>query len=181
MIHEQRPTTLLIPKPSPLDSPRIMHGQKPVDLAKTIVLTLNPGDVVLDFCTGSGIDHGVACYLTGRQFIGMKCSTHYVLGTRRLQALVKLAGCNYQGHSGLTLKGGVTVAIRLPIGDASTRGPRVRSVPRSPLMPTSRFGLWIFSTNLSLKSIRQPIDRPLSEDAVEVSNQAVRRGSVGRL
>ena len=98
LIHEQRPTTLLIPKPSPLDSPRIMHGQKPVDLAKTIVLThSNPGDVVLDFAAGS-MTTGVASYLTGRQFIGIeKYSTHYVLGTRRLQALVNSRAATIRG------------------------------------------------------------------------------------
>ncbi len=92
LIRERRPTNLIIPKPSPFDSPRIMHGQKPVNLAKDVVLTYsNPGDVVLDISAGS-MTTGVACYLTGRRFIGIeKNSTHYVLGTRRLQALVNSA------------------------------------------------------------------------------------------
>ena len=110
LIHEQRPTTLLIPKPSPLDSPRIMHGQKPVDLAKTIVLThSNPGDVVLDFAAGS-MTTGVACYLTGRQFIGIeKVLDALRVGHAAAASPGELAGCNYQGRSGLTLKSGVTV------------------------------------------------------------------------
>jgi site-specific DNA-methyltransferase (adenine-specific) len=89
VIREQRSTNLTIPSPSPLDRPRIMHGQKPVNLAKHVVLTYsNPGDVVLDFCAGS-MTTGVACYLTGRQFIGIEqYSNHFVLGARRLQALV---------------------------------------------------------------------------------------------
>ena len=89
LIHKQQPTNLIIPERSPLDSPRIMHGQKPVDLAKTVILTHSKaGDVVLDFAGGS-MTTGVACYLTGRRFIGIEqYSTHYVLGTRRLQALV---------------------------------------------------------------------------------------------
>ena len=46
--------------------------QKPVPLLKWLIRTYsNPGDVVLDFCMGSG-STGVACLETGRRFVGIE-------------------------------------------------------------------------------------------------------------
>lgn len=46
--------------------------QKPVDLLRYLIKTYtNPGDVVLDFCMGSG-STGVAAYLEGRGFVGIE-------------------------------------------------------------------------------------------------------------
>jgi site-specific DNA-methyltransferase (adenine-specific) len=51
--------------------------QKPVELYEYLVKTYtNIGDVVLDFCMGSGTT-GVACVNTGRQFIGIEKEPKY--------------------------------------------------------------------------------------------------------
>lgn len=49
--------------------------QKPVALMEWLIRSFsNPGDVVLDFCMGSGTT-GVGCINTGREFIGMEMDT----------------------------------------------------------------------------------------------------------
>lgn len=55
-----------------------MHPtQKPVPLLEYSIRTYsNPGDTVLDFCMGSGTA-GVACELTGREFIGIEKEKKY--------------------------------------------------------------------------------------------------------
>jgi len=62
--------------------------QKPVDLMRYMVRTYsNPGDVVLDFCMGSGTT-GEAAILEGRKFIGIENNQEYFdTATRRLAAL----------------------------------------------------------------------------------------------
>jgi len=51
--------------------------QKPVALYAYLIRTYtNPGDVVLDFCMGSGTT-GVACVETGRNFIGSDSDTEH--------------------------------------------------------------------------------------------------------
>lgn len=51
---------------------KLHSTQKPVALCEYLIRTYsNPGDVVLDFCMGSGTT-GVACQNTGRDFIGME-------------------------------------------------------------------------------------------------------------
>ena len=51
--------------------------QKPVEACKYFIETYtNPGDVVLDNCMGSGTT-GVACVLTGRNFIGIEHKKDY--------------------------------------------------------------------------------------------------------
>lgn len=51
--------------------------QKPVDLCKYLIKTYsNTRDVILDNCMGSGTT-GVACAMTGRNFIGIEISEEY--------------------------------------------------------------------------------------------------------
>lgn len=51
---------------------KIHHTQKPVELCKYMIMTYtNKGDLVLDCCAGS-CTTGVACYETGRNFIGFE-------------------------------------------------------------------------------------------------------------
>lgn len=51
---------------------KLHRTQKPVALCEYLIRTYsNPGDVVLDFCMGSGTT-GVACQNTGRSFIGFE-------------------------------------------------------------------------------------------------------------
>ena len=51
--------------------------QKPVALIEDLIRTYsNPGDVVLDFCMGSGTT-AVACLRSGRNFIGFELSPEY--------------------------------------------------------------------------------------------------------
>lgn len=59
--------------------------QKPTALFSYLIRTYtNPGDVVLDFCMGSGTT-GVACIETGRNFIGNdKEPEYYEIAKRRL-------------------------------------------------------------------------------------------------
>lgn len=61
--------------------------QKPVDLMEYFIRTYtNPGDVVLDNCMGSGTT-GVACKLTGRNFIGIeKNERFFAIAEQRLMA-----------------------------------------------------------------------------------------------
>lgn len=51
--------------------------QKPVALLEYLIKTYtNKGDLVLDSCMGSG-STGVACFNTGRNFIGYECDENY--------------------------------------------------------------------------------------------------------
>lgn len=63
--------------------------QKPVSLFRQIVLTYsNPGDVVLDFCMGSGTT-GVAALGAGRRFVGMEPNPEYFkIARERIAAAV---------------------------------------------------------------------------------------------
>jgi site-specific DNA-methyltransferase (adenine-specific) len=60
--------------------------QKPVALYEYLALTYtNPGDTVLDFCFGS-CTSGVACLLTGRNFIGgEKDPGYFAIGEKRMK------------------------------------------------------------------------------------------------
>ena len=64
--------------------------QKPVELMAYLIETYtNPGDVVLDFAMGSGTT-GVACKLTGREFIGVeKDPTIFNVAQERLRLPLK--------------------------------------------------------------------------------------------
>lgn len=55
-----------------------MHPtQKPLDLMKYLVRTFtNEGDIVLDFCMGSGTT-GLACLELNRNFIGIESDKKY--------------------------------------------------------------------------------------------------------
>lgn len=59
--------------------------QKPVDFSEYLIRTYsNPGDLVLDFCMGSGTT-GVACQNTDRRFIGMELDpNHFDTAKERL-------------------------------------------------------------------------------------------------
>jgi site-specific DNA-methyltransferase (adenine-specific) len=59
--------------------------QKPVALMEYLVRTYtNEGDMVLDFCMGSGTT-GIACLQTGRKFIGIELSPRYhAIATHRI-------------------------------------------------------------------------------------------------
>jgi DNA modification methylase len=65
---------------------KLHNTQKPVALCEYLIRTYsNPGDVVLDFCMGSGTT-GVACQNAGRQFIGIeKDPAIFAVATARLQ------------------------------------------------------------------------------------------------
>lgn len=59
------------------DTNRIHQTQKPVALMEYLIKTYtNEGECVLDNCMGSGTT-GVACKLTGRNFIGIELDEHY--------------------------------------------------------------------------------------------------------
>lgn len=59
--------------------------QKPVALYEYLIRTYtNPGDVVGDFCMGSGTT-GVACVNTGRRFVGVELdANYYEIAKRRI-------------------------------------------------------------------------------------------------
>ena len=59
--------------------------QKPVELLRELInIFSNEGDVVLDFTMGSG-STGVACALTGRDFIGIELDeTYYNIAVKRI-------------------------------------------------------------------------------------------------
>ncbi len=85
-IGKRVPTTLL-----EFGSPNHGEGglhptQKPVALLKYLVKTYtNPADTVLDFTMGSGTT-GVACTLTGRNFIGIEIDAdYYAIAERRIR------------------------------------------------------------------------------------------------
>ena len=60
--------------------------QKPIKLIrKLIVRYTSPGDTILDPFMGSGTT-GVACHLTGRNFIGIEIDeTYFNIATRRIE------------------------------------------------------------------------------------------------
>ncbi|EAS6352186.1 site-specific DNA-methyltransferase [Salmonella enterica] len=59
------------------DRERYHPTQKPVTLLEDLIQTYsNPGDIVLDFTMGSG-STGVACFNTGRRFIGIEKEQRY--------------------------------------------------------------------------------------------------------
>ncbi len=62
----------------PWSAERIGHpAQKPLQLMERLITVFtNPGDVVLDFCMGSG-STGVACANLGREFIGIERDDHW--------------------------------------------------------------------------------------------------------
>lgn len=61
----------------PRDGGRIHPTQKPVALCEYLIKTYtNESDTVLDNCMGSGTT-GVACKLTGRNFIGIELNKEY--------------------------------------------------------------------------------------------------------
>ena len=71
IIEIQRPNVLTA------DPAGLHPTQKPVALYAYLIRTYtNPGDVVLDFCMGSGTT-GVACTETGRNFIGSDSDTEH--------------------------------------------------------------------------------------------------------
>lgn len=75
------PTNLLKFSRSP--SSKMVHPtEKPVSLLKWLINTYsNEGDVVLDFCMGSG-STGVACKETNRNFIGIEKDRDTFIGAR---------------------------------------------------------------------------------------------------
>lgn len=60
--------------------------QKPVSFCEYLIKTYtNPGDTVLDNCMGSGTT-GIACYKTGRHFIGCELdTTYYNVACKRIE------------------------------------------------------------------------------------------------
>lgn len=66
--------------------------QKPVALYEYLVKTYtNEGDTVLDFCMGSGTT-GVACFKTGRKFVGIEKEPKYFeIAKRRIEELKEKA------------------------------------------------------------------------------------------
>lgn len=72
--------------PSDKQRSKLHPTQKPEALCEYLIRTYsNPGDLVLDFCMGSGTT-GAACLTTGRRFIGMeKDAVHYATAVRRLE------------------------------------------------------------------------------------------------
>ncbi|MGD0109118.1 MAG: site-specific DNA-methyltransferase [Rhodopila sp.] len=87
--HEFGPIDLIDAPRSPLDRPRIMHGQKPASLMQYLVGThTNPGETVLDFTAG-GFTTGVAALTEGRKFLLFEnYRQHFALGTRRLTSVM---------------------------------------------------------------------------------------------
>lgn len=68
-----------------MDIDTIHPTQKPVSLYTYLTLTYtNPGDTVLDICFGS-CTTGVACMVTGRNFVGIERDPGYhAIGSRRI-------------------------------------------------------------------------------------------------
>ena len=79
------PTTVLDFK---TPSKSVHKTQKPVDLCEWLIKSYsNEGDLVMDFCMGSGTT-GVACKNTGRSFIGVeKDPEMFKVAEERLRAL----------------------------------------------------------------------------------------------
>lgn len=68
--------------------------QKPVELLEYLIKTYtNEGDVVLDFCMGSG-STGVACLNTKRHFIGIeKDENYFEIATKRINDIKNRFSC----------------------------------------------------------------------------------------
>jgi site-specific DNA-methyltransferase (adenine-specific) len=68
--------------------------QKPVELLEYLIKTYtNEGDVVLDFCMGSG-STGVACLNTKRHFIGIeKDENYFKIATKRINDIKNRFSC----------------------------------------------------------------------------------------
>ncbi|MDK9585432.1 DNA-methyltransferase [Lelliottia wanjuensis] len=73
----------------PKDTPRIHPTQKPVALIKYLIDTYsNPGEIILDFTMGSGTA-GVACYQSGRRFVGIeKDPDIFTIARQRLSEVI---------------------------------------------------------------------------------------------
>lgn len=71
---------------------KLHRTQKPQDFCEYLIRThSNPGDVVLDFCMGSGTT-GAAAKNTGRHFIGMELHPEiFAVAQRRLAPIERLA------------------------------------------------------------------------------------------
>jgi len=67
---------------------KLHNTQKPVDLCEYLIRTYsNVGDVILDNCMGSGTT-GVACFNTGRQFVGIESDAEiFAIAQERLLCL----------------------------------------------------------------------------------------------
>lgn len=83
---ERYPRSVLV-FPSDKQRSKLHPTQKPVALMEYFIRTYtNPGDTVLDNCMGSGTT-GVACRLTGRNFIGIeKNAGFFAIAEQRLTA-----------------------------------------------------------------------------------------------
>ena len=105
---EKHPTNLIVTKRTALDSPRIIHGQKHVEIVRYMVRTYsNQSGTVLDVCAG-GFTTGVACHLEDRQFIGIEMEPkHFALGTRRVIDLINKALAVWQLHRLMGARDGV--------------------------------------------------------------------------
>ena len=71
---DRHPTTILECKNAPTKGQQkaVHKTQKPVDLCEWLIKSYsNEGDLVMDFCMGSGTTF-VACKNTGRSFIGVE-------------------------------------------------------------------------------------------------------------
>ena len=68
-------------------------AEKPVDLLRWLVRTYsNPGDLILDFCCGTG-STGAAALVEGRRFLGIERDPALVeVARRRLEAIAAAAG-----------------------------------------------------------------------------------------
>lgn len=61
----------------PKESKTVHPTQKPVAMLEYLIKTYtDPGDIVLDCCMGSGTT-AIACYNTGRRFIGFELDPQY--------------------------------------------------------------------------------------------------------
>jgi site-specific DNA-methyltransferase (adenine-specific) len=72
--------------PVKMDGGKVHPTQKPIEVMKWVVeLATNPGDTILDPFMGSGTT-GVACHLTGRNFIGIEIDpTYFDIAVKRIQ------------------------------------------------------------------------------------------------
>lgn len=88
---ERYPRSVLI-FPSDKQRSKLHPTQKPVGLCEYLIRTYsNPGDLVLDFCMGSGTT-GVAAATQSRRFIGMESDPdHFSTATARLSQMEKAA------------------------------------------------------------------------------------------
>ena len=84
------PSTVLDFKVVPNRNGKLHPTQKPVDLLEYLIKTYtNEGDLVLDFCMGSG-STGIACLNTNRKFIGIELDEKYFnIAIKRLKDIEK--------------------------------------------------------------------------------------------